>query len=124
MVHVKAVLSLRNLHAAFMLRQRQRAMADVVVDFHVLIVFEWQLDGEVHRNSVVMDAAVFKLAALDSIVPVALAHLSAREAVVVYLRILGPHAKDSAAGDAALITGNPAALPAAACINEFAIMNL
>ena len=47
--------------AARVLGDRDRPLEDIVVDLHILVVFEGELDGEVHLDRVVVDPASFSL---------------------------------------------------------------
>ena len=122
-VDVEGAAALRD-RPAGVLRDRDRAVADVVVDLHVLVVLEGEFDREVHLDRVVVDPAALPLAHLDPVELVLLVHLGAQEAVVGDLAVLHPDREDRAAGDAALDAGDAAALPAAAGVDELAVVDL
>ena len=103
------------------LRYRNGAITDVVVDLDVLVVLKRQFDGEVHLDGVVMNPRASELPPLDAVVPPRLAALRADETVVGDLRIHRPGPEDRSPGDAAIVAAHPAPFPTPAGIDELAV---
>ena len=78
------------------------AVADVVIDFNVFVVFKSKLDGEVGFDGVVMNVYPLGLAPLDSVIVKVGFGFGVEEAVVANLAILEPEGEDATAGDTRL----------------------
>lgn len=109
--------------AAGVLGDGESAVADVMIDLVVLVVFEGKFHREVDLDGVVVKAGPFGLADLDAVKFVFLVHLGSPEAIVRNFGVLHPDGKDRASGDPAFDSGNAPAFPAATGIDEFAIVN-
>ena len=110
--------------AAGVLGDGESAVADVVIDLVILVVFEGKFHREVDLDGVVVKAGAFRLANLDAIKFVFLVHLDSPKMIVRNFAVLHPDGKDGSSGDPAFDSGDAPAFPAASGIDEFAIVNM